>query len=124
MRVIKTLFWISDVAAWLLLFLALVGSLLMAYSPIFYAMDHEPISWSELLTTLVGCLLVAKGAYELTRRRVWALLLVALPAFAALLLGNIKFGLVYLGSCMLVFGLPLGLAFRESRAWLPKPSKR
>lgn len=117
MRITRVLFRLSDACAWLLVFVALLFALVMAsMGPMFYAMDHEPVSWPELISTLVGLLVVAKGAYELTRRQPWALMLVSVPGIAAFLGGGTVFGIAYLGLVLLVFGVPFLLAFLELRA--------
>ena len=76
-------------------------------------MSH--VSWPELISLLVVALLVAKGAYELTRRRPWALFVVSIPGLVLLAKGATVLAAVYLGLSLLVFGLPLLLAFVESR---------
>ena len=115
-RVTKGLFWLSDACAWILLCLALSSAFLYAGAgPLLYAMDHEPVPWAEFAVTLIACLLVAKGAFEHTRRRVGSLWILA-PGVIALFSGVYLAAAAYVGFCLLVFWAPRLLAFLESQS--------
>lgn len=116
MRVTKVLFWVSDICAWLLICLAVVLALTYFFgAPILAAMDHTPLSWTKAATMSFYSLLVAAGAYRLTRRKPLALFPVLIPAIAALINGALLSSLVALAFVLLVFGLPFLLAYIESR---------
>jgi hypothetical protein len=112
MRLTKTLFWLSDIAAWMLLSVSAAGAVFM---PIFARADTQPVSWTGAAAVSAICLLVAAGAYGVTRRRPLFLVLVALPAVASSASGDLSFALPYLVTILAVFGSPFVLAFFESR---------
>lgn len=117
MRITKALFWVSDICAWILLFLASAYALLsITGAPLLAAMAHEPLSWPKAAASAFCSLLVAIGAFWLTRRRPLALPLVLIPTAVALINGVLDTALVSLGFVLLVFGLPFLLAFLELRA--------
>ena len=112
MRLTKALFYLSDTFAWLLAsFAALVAVSFPFLGPISAKMDHETISPIEITVITLLWAVVAIGAWHLTRRKLWGLVAVALPA----LYGSLGFKLIYLGLVALVFGTPLLLAFFEAR---------
>lgn len=74
-------------------------------------MRDVPLSAPEVAGKTLVWSIVAFGAWQLTRRRPWALAAVALPV----IVGDAAFNAVYLGLTALVFGLPLLLAFNEVR---------
>ena len=113
MRLTKALFNLSDACAWLLAsFAALAAVSFPILGPISARMDHETISPMEITVISLFWAVVALGAWRLTRRRLWGLVAVALPASY----GGLGFAVTYLGLVVLVFGTPLLLAFFEARA--------
>ena len=112
MRLTKALFSLSDACAWLLASVAALAAVSFPLlAPIQAKMDHEAISPLEITVITLLWAVVAIGAWRLTRRRLWGLAAVALPA----IYGGPAFAATYLGFVALVFGTPLLLAFIEVR---------
>jgi len=112
MRLTKTLFYLSDTCAWLLASFAALAAVSFPFlGPLSAKMDHETISPIEITVITLLWAVVAIGAWRLTRRRLWGLAAVALPA----IYGGPGFAVTYLGFVALVFCTPLLLAFFEAR---------
>ncbi|HET7930557.1 MAG TPA: hypothetical protein VFL63_04105 [Rhodanobacteraceae bacterium] len=115
-RVTAILFGLSDVVAWALVslavFLAVVSPFVM---PVAARMEHATTSWPAVLVQVLGLLVLAVGAYGMTRRRPIALALLALPSVAWLFGGAWLPALVWFVAVLVIFGLPLCLAYVEVR---------
>lgn len=111
-RLTKGLFAVSDIAAWMLAIAAAAGAASFPFfAPVLSRMKDVPLSAWDVAGMTVLWSAVALGAWQLTRRRPWALAAVWLP----LLLGDVRFNVTYLALTTLVFGLPLFLAVNEAR---------
>lgn len=109
-------FRVGDIAARLLTF----GAVLVAVSWPFLASEIAarrglPMSWGAALTASLVCLAVAAGAHGFLRRRMSALLLIALPALGLALEGRLLAALAWSTATVLVFVAPFVLAWREAR---------
>ncbi|KRD78469.1 hypothetical protein [Lysobacter sp. Root983] len=116
MRLTKILFGLSDLCAWMLMtvaVLAVVAVLFLGPGP--DAQQAKPVSSFEAMALSLLWMLVAVGAYLLTRRRLAGLLLVILPAFLWLFRGEVLPALIYAAFALLVFATPLILVWREVR---------
>jgi len=113
MRLTKAFFWLSDLAAWILLSVSAAGGVLL---PIVARADREPMPWSGVILLSTMCFVVAAGAYGITRRRALSMILVAVPAIASGISGDLSFALPYLAAMLLVFGIPFVLVCLEARA--------
>lgn len=112
MRLTKVLFYLSDTCAWLLFSFAALAAISFPFlGPISAKMDHATISPIKITAITVLWAVVAIGAWRLTRRKLWGLFAVSLPA----IYGGPGFTASYLGLVALVFGSPLLLAFLEAR---------
>ena len=112
MRITKTLFAISDAFAYLLAGLGgLTAISFPVLGPISARMEKDPISFIEVTIITLLWAVVAIGAWSLTRRKLWGLVAVSLPA----LYGGLGFAITYLGLVAIVFGTPLLLALIEAR---------
>ena len=112
MRLTKALFYLSDTCAWLLFsFAALVAISFPFFGSVSAKMDHEAISPIKIAAITVLWAVVAIGAWRLTRRKLWGLLAISLPA----IYGGLGFKVSYLGLVAVIFGSPLLLAFLEAR---------
>lgn len=111
-RLTQGLFHISDACAWMLAIAAAAGAASFPFlAPVLSRMRDVPLSATDVAGKTLVWSIVAFGAWQLTRRRPWALAAVALPV----IVGDAAFNAVYLGLTALVFGLPLLLAFNEAR---------
>ena len=111
-RLTKGLFAVSDMAAWMLAIAAEAGAASFPFlAPVVSRMKDVPLSAWEVAGKTLLWSTVAFGAWQLTRRRPWALAVIWPP----LLLGDARFNVTYLALTTLVFGLPLFLAFHEAR---------
>lgn len=112
LRVTQRLFAFSDAIAWLLVAVALASCLLLPLAEWADArMSRRSISALRVLTELLLGLLTAGGAYGVTRRQSWAIVVTLAPALAWTISGHAKAGLGYAVGCAVVFGLPFLLAF-------------
>ncbi|MEG3790142.1 hypothetical protein V1318_08420 [Lysobacter sp. CCNWLW3] len=113
MRLTKILFGLSDLCAWMLMTVAVLGAVAVLFlGP---APDAKPVSSLESMALSLLWVLVAAGAYLLTRRRPLGLLLVILPVFVWLVQGDAVPALAYAAFALLVFATPLILVWREVR---------
>ena len=112
-RIIKALFQFSDACAWVVLFFSALTAL--SYPFIDVVPPNRPAE-SQLLLASGLSLLVAVGAYHLTRRRLFGLPLVLLLPVAFGFYSNLLATVAYLVSASVVFGAPLACAFLEARA--------
>ncbi|NUO76853.1 MAG: hypothetical protein HOQ32_12665 [Lysobacter sp.] len=116
MRLTKFLFGLSDLCAWMLLtaaVLAVVAVLFVGPGP--EGARAAPVSSFASMGQALLWLLVAVGAYLLTRRRPLGLPMVILPALVWALQGNVMVATIYAGVALLVFLTPLWLVWREVR---------
>lgn len=114
MRLTKFLFGLSDLCAWMLLtagVLAVVAVLFVGPGP----EGARTVSSFESMGQALLWLLVAVGAYLLTRRRPLGVPMVVLPALVWAAQGNVAVALIYAGVALLVFATPLILVWREVR---------
>ncbi|GAB3361831.1 hypothetical protein GCM10027430_35890 [Lysobacter tyrosinilyticus] len=109
---IKALFSISDLFAWLLVTFAAVSAAAFPFAEV------VPGRQFSISAIVAGCLMwafTAVGAYGLTRRKLIGLAPATLPGWVALLSGHAGFGLALLGLAALVFGTPFLLVFMQAR---------
>ena len=112
MRLTKALFYLSDTCAWLLGSVAALVALSFPFlGTISAKIDHETISFPKIALATLLWAVVAIGAWRLTRRKLWGLVAVSLPA----MYGGLGSAASYLALVALVFGSPLLLAFLEAR---------
>ena len=117
MRVLtKALFVVSDALAWLLLAIALlVASLYPIAGPAAARMYRHELPWWSVAAICAACLLVALGAFAITRRRAAGLL----PIVLAAALGAMSHGVLAATLAALVavalFGTPFGLVALQAR---------
>jgi len=115
-RLIRTLFWVSDICAWLLALYSAFG--VVAYpiaGPTHARMISEPLTLFEIIATCGLFVITAVGAFLVTRRRVVGVLLVLLLACVWIYRGHYDFALSYIGICILVFGAPFALMIMQLR---------
>jgi hypothetical protein len=112
-RLIKVLFWISDILAWLLLAVSALAAVTYPITgPIWARMEHQQLANSSIVVTCLLWLSVSLGAYLITRRRALGLLLITVPVLVAA--GGVA-GLAPAAVIALVFGLPLLLVLLRAR---------
>jgi len=109
--VVKALFWISDIVAWLLFIAATLIALATPFSGWVFAVmgDPLPTTW-QLLGLGFGLLTIAAGAFLVTRRRIVGILLVQVPAIVWFLNGSYRDALIYFLCTLALFGVPFLLA--------------
>ena len=123
MRLTRVLFRVSDTFAYLLICFSVVSAVGFALLRSEAAhMDHQPIDWAAMIGVSAVWLATALGAYGLTRRKPFCLLLVLLPSLALIVTDSYVPALVYAGLALVIFGSPLALAFLEVRG--PRRSDR
>jgi hypothetical protein len=111
-RLAKVLFRLSDVAAWLVLLLAIfgtIGNLLIDVIP-----SNAP-TIAERLCASGLCAIVAVGAFTLTRRHLFGLPLVMLVPVAFGFYHTLLLALAYAALALSIFGTPFAIAFVEVR---------
>ena len=120
MRLTRVWFWLSDIFAWLLLSVTLLGACFYPIvGPVADRMDHQPTSWLRVVLASLFMLLIAITCFGITRRSPLAILFLVVLAFAVGISANLAIGLIYAGLVLLIFGIPLLLAFLEARSRLP-----
>lgn len=116
MRLTKILFGLSDLCAWMLLTVAVLAvAAVLFVGPGPDGVQAKPVSSFESMGQALLWLLVATGAYLLTRRRPIGVAMVVLPALVWAVQGNVVVALIYAGFALLVFATPLILVWREVR---------
>jgi hypothetical protein len=116
-RLLKSLFAISDGLAWLLLFFAAICTVAVpVVVPAYRRIEHGDASILPMAGIALLCACVAAGAYGLARRRAWALVPVLLPAIVELCLGRIAVAAVLGIPMLVVFGTPY--LFVLMHAWV------
>jgi hypothetical protein len=114
-RLIKALFRVSDIFASLLLaFAALVTVTYPFAGPAWARMDHQQLPASSIVATCLLWLFGALGAYLITRRRAFGVLLMTAVGFVAAK-GDWMAGLGLAAAVAFVFGLPLLLVLIRAR---------
>ncbi|GAB3092389.1 hypothetical protein [Lysobacter terrae] len=117
-RLIKALFWISDVLAWLLLAISAVVTVTYPVAgPVWARMDHQQIAVTSIVATCLLWFSVALGAYLITRRHALGILLITVPVFVAA--EDWLAGLALAAVMALVFGLPFLLVLFRVRPGVP-----
>jgi hypothetical protein len=118
-RMIQFLFVVSDVFAWLLLALSLVSAVAFPLvGPIHGRMSRQPLTTLDIIGTCAISLVVAAGAYAITRRKIFGLALVMAPAVALALSGRFDSALVFAVAAAAVFATPFLLVFLQARGAL------
>lgn len=113
MRLTKFLFGLSDLCAWMLMTVAVAAvAVVLFLGP---GPDAKPFTLLESMGLSLLWILVAVGAYSLTRRRPFGVVLVMLPVVLWLFQGNVAPALIYAAFALLVFATPLVLVWREVR---------
>jgi hypothetical protein len=118
-RVTKALFRFSDACAWVVLFFSALAA--VSFPFVEFVPRNRPAE-SELLFASGLSLLVAIGAYQLMRRRLFGLPLVLLLPVAFGFHTNLFATFAYLLSATAAFGAPFVRAFLEARASAAKAS--
>jgi hypothetical protein len=111
-RVAGALFQLSDAVAWVIFFFAILGilgNLLVEFVP------PKAIPLTERLWGSALCALVAAGAFQLTRRHMFGLLLVMLSPFAFEFHSSLLLVVVYALLALAIFGTPFAVANIEAR---------
>ena len=122
-RLTKICFAVADILAWLLIALSILGALAFPFvGPVYARMSGQPITALGIAGTCAMWLAVAFGAYAITRRQVFGVVLVLLPAVQLLASGQIAFGLAAAASLALAFATPFILAFSQARPVTPGPA--
>lgn len=115
-RLTKSLFGLSDLCAWMLLTVAVLAVVAVLFvGPTPDSAQVRPVSSFESMGQALLWLLVAVGAYLLTRRRALGLPMVVLPALVWAVQGNVMVAAIYAGAALLIFATPLILVWREVR---------
>ena len=116
-RLTKLWFAFSDLLAWPLLAFSLVGAIAFPFvGPIYARMAQQSITTFTITSTCALWLIVAAGAYAITRRKALGLLLVLSPAIVSATSGKIAFALVLAVAWALAFATPFLLAFLQARS--------
>ena len=114
---IRTLLKLSDLCAWMLLCLALLGAFLLAFAaPLERAEAHQALDLPALLSQIASLLLLTKGAHLLTRRKPIGLLLVQVISLELCVSGAAMTAAIWLGTTLLVLGTPLAMVWWEIRS--------
>ena len=122
-RLTNFLFVVADILAWLLLAFAVVGALTYPFvGPVHARMSGQPITALGIVGTSVLWLAVALGAYAITRRQVFGIALVLLPAVQLIASGQVALGLVAVGVLVLAFATPFILAISQARSVASGPA--
>lgn len=111
-RLANAAFRLSDAVAWVVLFFAVLGifgSLLVEYVP------PKTIPLTERLWGAGLSALVAAGAFHLTRRRVFGVLLVLLSPFAFEFYNNLLLVAAFSLAALAIFGAPFAIGYVEAR---------
>ena len=115
-RLTKTLFAVADFLAWLLLAFSIAGALAFPFvGPVYGRMSGQPVTALGIAGVCVLWLVVALGAFAITRRRVFGVFLVLLPAFQLLASGRVAFGLAVAGALVLAFATPFVIVLSQAR---------
>lgn len=113
-----TLLWfaLSDLLAWpLLAFSLMVAIAFPLAGPAHARMAQQPMTTFTLVGTCALWLMIAGGAYAITRRRPLGLVLVLAPAVASAMAGQMAAALV-LAAWAIAFVPPFILAFLQARS--------
>ena len=111
-RLTKLWFAFSDMLAWLLLALSIVATAIFPFvGPVYARMTRQPMTTLNIVGTCALWLMVAVGAYAITRRKVLGLVLVLVPAAVSAVSGRMAFALAFAAACIVVFATPFLLAF-------------
>jgi hypothetical protein len=116
-RFTKFLFALSDIFAWLLL--AFSSMAVVAYpiaGSVYAKMSHQSLTTFDIIGICAILLIVAAGAFAITRRKVLGIALVLAPAVANALSGQFLFALGYTGAVAVVFATPFLLVFLQVRS--------
>jgi hypothetical protein len=110
------LFRLSDGFACLLILLGVLAALGSLFIDVVHPHKHSEIkSLGQIFWSCGIPVAAAIGAYGLTRRQPFGLVLAAAPSLAFALKGNLLFALIYLAAALIIFGVPFGLVFLEVR---------
>ncbi|WP_296281275.1 hypothetical protein [Pseudoxanthomonas sp.] len=115
-RLTKLWFAFSDLLAWALLAFSLVGAIVFPFvGPIYARMAQQSITTFTIIGTCAIWLIVAAGAYAITRRKALGLVLVLAPAIVSAISGQIAFALAFAVAWAVAFVTPFLLAFFQAR---------
>ena len=116
MRLTKFLFGLSDLCAWMLMTVAVLGVVALLFiGPGPDGVQGAPVSSTQTMLQSALWLLAALGAYLLTRRQPWGLFLALLPALLAAAQGQVVAAAIYAALVLVLFGTPLLLVWLEVR---------
>ena len=112
MALTRVWFRLTDLLAWILLCLCVLGALASPIAvPVFSRMNSESGSGWLLLAVSVAYLLIAFGAFLITRRRLTGLIFLLVPSAYWAATGVLVAAFVYLALVAVVFGLPYLLVY-------------
>lgn len=115
-NVVRIIFAVSDLIAWILLFASLAGAVMYPFAgPIHARMDHHALSVERIVLTVFFAIIVAVGAYLLTRRKILGLPLVLVPCIGWGLTGSMPIALCYGALVLIIFVTPLVLSYIEMK---------
>lgn len=120
-RGLRLLFGVSDTLANLLLVFGVLSAVVYPFAASRQAAAAGlPDDLMQFAGVSALWLATSIGAFALTRRQPWGLLLALLPAGLLVARDSTPVAALYAAIALLVFGTPLLLAWRESRAGLPR----
>ena len=106
-RLIKILFAISDLFAWIALAFATLGAVTYPISgPARAAMQHQTLSTWSIAGTCALLAAIAVGAFLVTRRKVIGVILISASILIAAAATHLVAGITLAGAAALLFGLP------------------
>lgn len=105
-------FRLADLLAWILLCLCVLGALASPIAvPVFARMNSDSVSGWFLLAVSIAYLLIAFGAFLITRRRLTGLIFLLVPSVYWAATGVLVAAFVYLALVAVAFGLPYLLVY-------------
>lgn len=109
-RLTRCAFAIADLFAWLLVVFSVVSALVFPFVlPAYAGMSGQQVSVLGVAIMCASSLAIAFGAYYVTRRKVFGLFLLLLPALYL-------YGLAAAFGFLLLFVTPFAMAFLEARS--------
>lgn len=116
-RLTQLWFALSDLLAWPLLAFSLMGAIAFPFAgPAYARMAQQPMTTFTLVGTCALWLMVAGGAYAITRCRPLGLVLVLAPAIASAMAGQRASALVLAAAWAIAFAPPFVLVFFQARS--------
>lgn len=115
-NLIGIIFAISDLIAWILLFVSAAGAVIYPFTgPIHEKIVNHALSIESVALTAIISLVVAIGSYLLIRRKRIGLPLVLVPCIKWGFAGSYQIELWYGVIVLIVFGTPFVLSYIEMK---------